>query len=387
MKIEVGESLGYSYLRHVKQCWLVQANWKPSDQWPREETQASLETMFQSMKERFDCDGAVFKRTGTASQLLRQAEIDVLGVDLWGEVHALEVAFHEAGLNYGGGVDNRLLKKLLRTLVVLTAYHPRRTKLHVYFMSPKVNPSVQCRLDDMFGTLTSEYPEVEWNLLTNEGFTRDVLLPTLEKAGAVSDTSELFVRSAKLLELAGAGRGRSVASASRASDDIAAVIARRGRFQTCPNPTRETPRDDVGWPDDQGSSSEERDQVQPIVRGLMRTLLEDWPDLLDNAEKRNMMDRDYCKNQLGLDLKGLPLLHRIGQGRSISGHYRYWQKQYAGKYYVTNNWWKKDHLANARSLLRFVEDLVRRRQGHEGVPALESHRKTLRQYIERGAGR
>ena len=34
MKIEIGESLACSYLRHVKHCWLVQANWKarPTDQ-------------------------------------------------------------------------------------------------------------------------------------------------------------------------------------------------------------------------------------------------------------------------------------------------------------------------------------------------------------------
>ena len=30
MKIEIGESLCYSYLRHVKRCWLVQSNWKVS---------------------------------------------------------------------------------------------------------------------------------------------------------------------------------------------------------------------------------------------------------------------------------------------------------------------------------------------------------------------
>ena len=33
-------------------------------------------------------------------QLLKQAEIDILGVDFNGDVHVLEVAFHQAGLNY-----------------------------------------------------------------------------------------------------------------------------------------------------------------------------------------------------------------------------------------------------------------------------------------------
>lgn len=33
MKIEMGESLFYSWLRHVKECQIVQTNWKASPQW------------------------------------------------------------------------------------------------------------------------------------------------------------------------------------------------------------------------------------------------------------------------------------------------------------------------------------------------------------------
>ncbi len=33
MKIEMGESLFYSWLRHVKECQIVQTNWKASSQW------------------------------------------------------------------------------------------------------------------------------------------------------------------------------------------------------------------------------------------------------------------------------------------------------------------------------------------------------------------
>ncbi len=33
MKIEMGESLFYSWLRHVKECQIVQTNWTTSSQW------------------------------------------------------------------------------------------------------------------------------------------------------------------------------------------------------------------------------------------------------------------------------------------------------------------------------------------------------------------
>lgn len=33
MEIEIGESLPYSWLRHVKECQIVQINWKVSPKW------------------------------------------------------------------------------------------------------------------------------------------------------------------------------------------------------------------------------------------------------------------------------------------------------------------------------------------------------------------
>ena len=35
MKIEIGESLMYSWLRHNKLCELAQTNWKASENWVR----------------------------------------------------------------------------------------------------------------------------------------------------------------------------------------------------------------------------------------------------------------------------------------------------------------------------------------------------------------
>ena len=206
MKIEILESLGYSYLRHVKQCWLVQANWKVSAHWPRLMDDVELEDMFLAMKERFDPDGKVFKQTKNASQFLQQGEIDVLGVDQEGDVYAVETAFHEAGLNYLGGADARVLKKLLRTMMILKAYHRTEIQFHICFASPLVNPGVQKPLEAVFADLREEYPEIKWDLLTNEAFGDQMMWPTLEKAGSVADTSELFVRAKKLLDLGGRPR-------------------------------------------------------------------------------------------------------------------------------------------------------------------------------------
>ena len=380
MKIEVGESLGYSFLRHVKQCWLVQTNWKVSEHWPLEKTDQDLEAMFQNMKEHFDRNGEVFKGNRGAPQLMRQAEIDVVGVDLKGEVHALEVAYHEAGLNYDGGVDNRILKKLLRTLIVLTAYHPRGTRFHIYFISPKVNPSVQSQLDNIFEELNAKLPDIEWNLLTNEDFTCEVLVPTLENADRVSDTSELFVRSAKLLELTDSKRGRTAHPEQITSNTTTIAHSEAGlrgsglRGAASKGKAAYT------------SAFRDGDQkiVQPLVQSLMRTILEEHPTLLEESDISNMQDRDYCRKRLGLRIGGFPLLRRVGVGRKGSltdGRDRYYEKVYAGRFYVCSQWWKKDHLDNAQCLLRLVVGLIAKKPGHLGIPALERHQNALTAYI------
>ncbi len=373
MEIEIGESICYSYLRHVKQCWLAQANWKVSDHWAKYRTDNELAAMFFSMKERFDRDEKVFKKTTGAAQFLNQGEIDVVGVDQQGGIHAMEVAFHERGLNYGGGPDNRVLKKLLRTVMILEAYQPPRTKFDIYFVSPKVDPGVQQSMTDIFAALRSEYPDIAWNLFLNENFTEQVLRPTLEKASAVADTSELFIRSWKLLNVAEVL-------------DVPKAHPKPGKYDTIedvPEPlVSNTDVLDARNPKTRvGIAGSRRGELQPIVRNLMKTLLEDHPTLLDETDLRNLMNSDYCKNRLGLQLGNLALLRRVESGREISGHARYWEKRHGGQFYVCSQWWKDYHLDNAKSLLRFVTELSQSNPEHPGAPPLERHTEALRDYI------
>ncbi len=362
MKIEIGESLGYSYLRHVKQCWLVQANWKASVPWTNGMGDDALESAFQEMRERFDRDGRVFKGTKDSGQFLRQAEIDVVGVDQDGGVHAMEVAFHEAGLNYVGGPHIRVLKKLLRTKLVLDAYHPSDTKRDIYFVSPKVHRGVQGPLEDVFSRLQEAYPSIRWHLLTNERFASEMLAPTLKSAESVADTSELFVRSVKLLSLAENDRP------SRISQPPQKLGKHRKILKNQQGSSRYTPSD----------------KFQGIVRGLMRTLLDDQPTLLGEGRLRNLTDLAYCRDVMDLQLGGFSLLRRQEEGREISGHQRYWSRLYGGRYYVTNNWWPPHKSHNAESLVRFVRNLIEEQRDNAVIAALDPHLKNLQDYIYQG---
>ncbi len=349
MKIEIGESLACSYLRHVERCWLAQANWKVSEHWERSLPDADLEALFLEMKRRFDRGGAVFKQTKDAAQFLKQGEIDAVGVDQQGGVHAMEVAFHEAGLNYGSTAetDNRVLKKMLRTLLILRAHHPPQTALRISFLSPKVNPAVQRPLETTFADLQEAYPDVDWRLAINDEFVESIVKPTLAKAGDVADSSELFVRSAKLLETA-------------------------GYTLLPPMPNGPPPPPPPNGPTER--------RIQPFVRGLMRTLLVDSPGLISEAEKRDMQDIEYCKSKIGLRI-GFPIIRRIELGRKGNDgrRDRYYARRY-GEFYVCNNWWQSHHRANAQALLDYVGDLIRRNPAREN--ALRPHAQDFRDYLE-----
>ena len=202
MKIDMMESLGYSFLRHVQDCWIVQTNWKASIDGVSDTEWKRLTKQFDEMRRRFGDD--VFEGTETVQQLLRQAEIDVVGVAGGGTVHALEAAFHERGLE--GAQCARVHRKMLRTVLVLEALAMlwrKPDERHIWFVSPKVTRKPAGQLKDMFTELRRAYSQINWHLHIGQSFRDVVMNPTLAAALGTSDTSELFVRAERVL------RGRS----------------------------------------------------------------------------------------------------------------------------------------------------------------------------------
>lgn len=124
-------------------------------------------------------------------------------------------------------------------------------------------------------------------------------------------------------------------------------------------------------------------RIQPIVRALMTTLLEEHPSLLDDATINNLMDADHCKNVLGTNISNHALLRKVECGALINGHPRYWTtKEYAGKFYVCKEWWAQHHRANAQSLRQFARDIAQNNPNHPGIPALKKYIKALSDYAK-----
>ncbi len=202
MKIDSGESLIYSYLRHVKKCFIVQTNWKPSGNWFIDKDLAGKVydefIAIQQHKAFKDIFKTNFEHT------IRQTEVDVLGMDPFGTMYAVNVIFNELGINYGSKTDtrNRVVKNLLRAHLVLDCFFPGREHV-IMFCAPKVTLPASEILQEYFRILDQDFstPDRKFLFVSNEEFRDEILMETVNRSQDEFDTNELFLRSFKLLTL------------------------------------------------------------------------------------------------------------------------------------------------------------------------------------------
>ena len=215
MEIEIGESLCLSYLKHVKKCVIYQTNWQLSSWWLQELGKKSpAEELYDELKKSpskektaatdFDVKDVL---TADFSQFLKQAEIDVLGVDKDGNVYAIDVAFHEGGLGYGKKVEARdcVMKKFVRSYMIMLGCFPGK-KCTVIFASPKVDAAKQDLIMPALEELQADARFKDKEMITleyiaNDKFKEEILDQTIEASRDDADTNELFLRSYKLISM------------------------------------------------------------------------------------------------------------------------------------------------------------------------------------------
>ena len=210
MKIEMGESLFYSWLRHVKECQIVQTNWTTSSQWQLNHEEQLEEIMSKTDKFFSEKYGySIYKKTSSLSQLLQQAECDAIGIEVQGgtnKIYAVDVAFHEAGLNYGTreATIKKIIAKCLRTAMCIYGYLDAR-EAEIIFASPKIHKSIldgvtPC-LVDMQRIMDDLGFRFLFRIIANDDFRDKVLVPILKASNGVADTNELFIRSYQMTQM------------------------------------------------------------------------------------------------------------------------------------------------------------------------------------------
>jgi hypothetical protein len=98
----------------------------------------------------------IFKNDQSHTQILKQGEINVLGLELRydrvAEIYGIDTAFHENGLNYGSSDQSveRVIKKMVRMTMIMVGYFAL-TKGKIIFAAPKVSTTIYKPLTYLIG--------------------------------------------------------------------------------------------------------------------------------------------------------------------------------------------------------------------------------------------
>ena len=320
-------SLLLSWLRHIKECQLVQTNWKASSKWELKNKEILEQLMLNSsdmFKSKYGYD--LYKGNSGISQLLAQAEIDVLGISFdEGERHiyAIDVAFHEAGLNYGTKEEtvSRVIKKCIRAAMCIYGYFSSDNGT-IIFTSPKINPSVindiNACINDIVSVLSNLGLNYKIRIITNEDFNDKVLEPVLSVLGDVADTSELFMRSLQMYNLFAGKRPKMMSGTTR-------------------NPSQRKITPELEVIDYNGIDGLEEMKIGVIVRMVLRKKLENGE--VTKQEIEQMQTKEYSKETFDIQF---PLLQKasLTNGQSPKRYYALPVRIYGEDYFLCSEWYE-----------------------------------------------
>ncbi len=326
MKIEIGESLILSWLKHIKECQLAQLNWKPSSKWELKgrETLEQLMTGFATFfAEKYGYD--LYKETKSIDQLIDHAEIDVVGISYDNgvpHVYGIDVPFHEGGLNYGSKEEtvSRIIKMILRTAMCLHGYMGLGAGT-IVFASPKINPTVYTDLmrciEDVERILLEARLQYHVRIIANEDFRETILEPILNVLDEVADTSELFMQSLQMYNLL----------AFKGSKPV---------FEPKSTGSRRTTSELSGI-ETNGVSGLKEMKIGIIVRTIFRRLLEEGRISKDEIER--MQTKSYSKETFDIQY---PVLQKasITQGKSPLRYYSAPVLIHGEEYFLCSEWYE-----------------------------------------------
>ena len=302
MKIEMGESLLYSWLRHVKECQIVQTNWKVSDKWEMQH-EDEIEMLIKRIDEHFadNYRYTIFKKNSSIEQIIHQTECDVLGINLNGRdknFYAVEVAFHENGLNYGTREETvmKVIAKSVRIAMCLYGYMDARDA-EIIFTSPKINTAIMTDLIPCINDLNNIFRlygyEFSVRVIANEKFNESILQPIFMVSNGVSDTSELFIRAYQMYKMF--------------DDNSEKVVYKRKNSKATV--------DDKNLGIENDSTYSEM-KIGQLARNVLRPMLE--KGMASDLEIQWMQDADYCKVNFGLQY---PLLIKTNENKKEIRYY------------------------------------------------------------------
>ena len=318
MKIEMGESLFYSWLRHVKECQIVQTNWTTASQWPLLH-ERELVALMQDSDDFFNSKYGyrIYKQTATLSQFLQQAECDALGISMQQgqrpSIYAVDVAFHELGLNYGNKdtTTMKVLAKCIRSAMCIYGYLDSK-EAEIIFASPKIHKNVLSILTPCISELQCYMNQkgytFNFRLIANGDFNVTILQPLLLMSKGIADTNELFLRSYQLIQLF------EKASAQSSGKSVTVSTSSYPKFE---------------------DSSYNELRIGQLAQTVMRGILEKG---ISNDELSALQDPDFSRANLGL---GYPALVPENAQYDRSRYYVRPLQIHGNNYMLCSQWFEK----------------------------------------------
>ena len=188
MKIEMGEQIVASWLKHIKHCVVVNTNWKASPYWAPAVSDGEIGSICTAANEYFNgedlrildisVENAGENDDGVWQNMLLQTECDVVGVAHSAReqgkqlIYAVESAFHRNNIHYskqkrswrplglsGATVTawNVALKMFMNALSMYRWYGVKDA--HIVFVAPKSSESVENEILNVCNNVVEFYRE------------------------------------------------------------------------------------------------------------------------------------------------------------------------------------------------------------------------------------
>jgi hypothetical protein len=222
MKIEMCEQAVASWLRHIKECQIVETNWSPSpmmmDGISGYDYNRTTEFMIE-VENYAKANNLVIFKKNKADQLIKQCEIDVVGINFVNvganrrdddgryKLYLVDSAFHEKGLGYYPSNLEKVIEKLLRAVVVgNVVFHC--TNAEIIFVTPFCRPKDKVALlsaikePKLNAIIDRFFPGSNIRIILNEDFTNEIFKPLVNNLDTIGNDNELFIRSLKLAKKA-----------------------------------------------------------------------------------------------------------------------------------------------------------------------------------------
>ncbi|KRE50652.1 hypothetical protein [Paenibacillus sp. Soil724D2] len=242
------------------------------------------------------------------------------------ELYAVDVAFHEAGLNYGDKVEtvSRVLKKMIRTVLVVHGFF-NLTEATIVFASPKIHNATLIILKPVLEELNQFFSKKGYHfnikMYCNEDFRSHILDPVNSASTSIADTSELFMRSLQLNNMFSDNKGAVKKSSN-------AIIPSLPKIES-----RVLDR-----------------SVEMKVGLLVRTTSREYlsNNKVPSDEINRMTTYEYSKTAFDINypfLKEINELEALDKQRLVNGRPRYWNEIFTiqgKKYFVCQEWFERN---------------------------------------------